>query len=66
MKAHGADEAFPFSTRAGYGDLVRLVELVGPEKVYLAYGRALEFAQALRKKGYDAAALHKPAQLKLL
>ena len=66
MKAHGADEAFPFSTRAGCGDLVRLVELVRPEKIYLAYGHALEFAQALRKKGYDAAALHKPAQLKLL
>ena len=66
MKAHGADEAFSFSTRAGFGDLVRLVELVRPEKVYLAYGRAHEFAQALRKKGFDAAALHKPAQLKLL
>jgi len=66
MKAHGADEAFSFSTRAGVGDLVRFVELVRPEKVYLAYGHAHEFAQALRKKGFDAAALHKPAQLKLL
>ena len=66
MKAHGADEAFPFSTRAGFGDLVRLVERIRPGKVYLAYGHALEFAQALRKKGFDAAALHKPAQLKLL
>ena len=66
MKAHGADEAFSFSTRAGFGDLVRLVELMRPGKVYLAYGHALEFAQVLRKKGFEAAALHKPAQLKLL
>ncbi|HML94913.1 MAG TPA: MBL fold metallo-hydrolase [Thermodesulfobacteriota bacterium] len=66
MKAYGADEAFLFSTRAGFDELVQMVELVRPGKVYLAYGRALEFAQALRKKGFDAAALHKPAQLKLL
>jgi putative mRNA 3-end processing factor len=66
MKAHRADEAFPFSTRAGFDELVHMVELVKPEKVYLAYGHALEFAQVLRKKGFDAEALHKPAQLKLL
>jgi Cft2 family RNA processing exonuclease len=61
-----ADEAFPFSACADFDELVQLVEFVRPEKVYLAYGHALEFAQALRKKGFDAAALHKPSQLKLL
>lgn len=66
MKAHGADEAFPFSTRAGFDELLRMVELAKPGKVYLVYGHALEFARVLRKKGFDAAALHKPAQLKLL
>lgn len=66
MKAHGADEAFPFSTRAGFDELLQMVELARPGKVYLAYGHALEFARALRKKGFDASALHKPAQLKLL
>lgn len=64
--AYRADEAFPFSTCADFDELTQLVEFVRPEKVYLAYGHALEFAQALRKKGFDAAALHKPAQLKLL
>lgn len=64
--AFGADEAFPFSTCADFDELVQLVEFVRPEKVYLAYGHGLEFARALRKKGFDAAALHKPAQLKLL
>lgn len=64
--AHRADEAFPFSTCADFDELVQLVEFVRPEKIYLANGHALEFAQALRKRGFDAAALHKPAQLKLL
>jgi Cft2 family RNA processing exonuclease len=64
--AYRAEEAFPFSTCADFDELVQLVEFVRPEKVYLSHGHALEFAQALRKKGFDAAALHKPAQLKLL
>ncbi len=65
-KVFNADEAFPLSNHAGFDELLRYVELVRPEKVYLIHGHPTEFARTLQKRGYDAIPLEKPAQLKLL
>ncbi len=65
-KVFKADEAFPLSNHAGYDELLRFVELMGPEKVYLIDGHAAEFAQTLRTRGFEAVPLEKPTQLKLL
>lgn len=60
-----ADEIFPLSNRAGFRDLIKFVESVGPEKVFLTGAHSSGFARALRKKGFEAVPLEKPAQLKL-
>ena len=62
---YGAEEVFPLSIRAGYGDLVRFVESVGPEKVFLTGAQSGGFARTLRKKGFEAVPLEKPTQLRL-
>lgn len=65
-KLFNADEAFPLSSHAGFDELLRYVDLVRPEKVYLVHGHPTEFARTLQKRGYDAVPLEKPTQLKLL
>ncbi len=62
---YGADEVFPLSNRAGFRDLVKFVESVGPEKVFLTGAHSSGFARVLQKKGFEAIPLEKPAQLKL-
>jgi hypothetical protein len=62
---YGADEVFPLSNRAGFRDLIKFVESVGPEKVFLTGVHSSGFARALRKKGFEAVPLEKPAQLRL-
>jgi hypothetical protein len=62
---YGADEVFPLSSRAGFRDLVKFVESVGPEKVFLTGAHSSGYARALRKKGFEAVPLEKPIQLKL-
>jgi Cft2 family RNA processing exonuclease len=62
---YGADEVFPLSRRAGYGDLLKFVESVGPEKVFLTGAHSSGFARALQKKGFEAVPLEKPVQLRL-
>ena len=60
-----ADEVFPLSSRAGFRDLIKFVESVSPEKVFLTGVNSSGFARALQKKGFEAVPLEKPTQLKL-
>lgn len=62
---YGADEVFPLSNRAGFRDLIKFVESVGPKKVFLTGAHGSGFARALQKKGFEAVPLEKPVQLKL-
>jgi len=62
---YSAEEVFPLGIRAGYGDLIRFVESVGPEKVFLTGAHIGGFARTLRKKGVEAVPLERPTQLKL-
>ncbi|MEM9398814.1 MAG: ATP-dependent DNA ligase [Verrucomicrobiota bacterium] len=57
------DEAFPLSDHAGFDDLVHYVQLVNPKRVYTLHGSAREFANHLRKLGYEAWALTGDNQL---
>jgi len=66
MKVFKADEAFPLSNHADHDDLLRFVELMKPQKVYLIGGHSGEFARTLQTRGYEAVPLEKPTQLKLL
>lgn len=59
------DAAFPLSDHAGFDDLLRHVENVGPKRVLTLHGYAREFARELRERGYDAWALTGPNQLEL-
>ncbi|MEW6145642.1 MAG: hypothetical protein AB1598_11550 [Thermodesulfobacteriota bacterium] len=60
-----ADEVFPLGNRAGYRDLIRFVESVGPEKVFLIGAHSGGFARTLQKRGFEAVPLEKPTQLRL-
>lgn len=62
---YGADEVFPLSSRAGYRDLIKFVESVGPEKVFLTGANSSGFASTLRKRGFEAVPLERPVQLRL-
>ncbi len=57
------DAAFPLSDHAGYDDLLRYVELVGPQRVLTLHGYAAEFARDLRARGIEAWSLISPDQL---
>ena len=58
-----ADAAFPLSDHADFPDLVALVKSVNPRKVYTLHGFAADFAQHLRRIGFDAVALSQSEQL---
>ncbi len=60
-----ADAAFPLSDHAGYDDLLRHVEAVGPKQVLTLHGYAREFAADLRERGVEAWALTGDNQLEL-
>jgi Cft2 family RNA processing exonuclease len=60
-----ADEIFSLCNRAGYGDLLKFVESVCPEKVFLTGAHSRGFARTLQKKGVEAVPLEKPIQLRL-
>ncbi len=47
------DDALPFSDHADFDELIEFVFRVNPKKVYTLHGFP-EFAEALRKAGYDA------------
>lgn len=59
------DAAFPLSDHADYPDLLRAVELVQPQRIFLVHGFAREFAADLRQRGYEAWALGQSDQLEL-
>ncbi|MCI0540239.1 MAG: ATP-dependent DNA ligase [Verrucomicrobiales bacterium] len=59
------DAAFPLSDHADFHDLVELVNLVAPKKVFTLHGFAADFAQTLRDLGVDAQALSEEEQLAL-
>jgi DNA ligase-1 len=60
-----ADAAFPLSDHADFPDLVELVKLIAPKKVYTLHGFVADFAQTLRELGFDAQALSEEEQLTL-
>jgi Cft2 family RNA processing exonuclease len=62
----GTDAAFPLSDHADYGELLEIVQLVQPRKVFTVHGFAREFAADLRKLGVDAVAPGSHEQLALL
>jgi len=62
----GTDTAFPLSDHADYDELLELVRLVQPRKVFTVHGFAREFAADLRKLGVDAVAPGWHEQLALL
>jgi len=59
------DAAFPLSDHADFPDLIQMVNLVQPKKIYTLHGFAAEFAHTLRGLGYDAQSLSEEEQLTL-
>ena len=59
------DEAFPLSDHADFNGLVKTVEMVDAKKIYTFHGFADEFANELRKIGYNAISLN-DSQRKIL
>ena len=59
------DAAFPLSDHADFPDLIEMVKLVRPTKVYTLHGFAADFAHSLRQIGIDAQALSQDEQLAL-
>jgi DNA ligase-1 len=57
------DAAFPLSDHADFGDLLKFVELVQPQRVLTLHGFAREFAQTLRERGVEAWAVGQDNQL---
>ncbi len=62
---HRCDAAFPLSDHADFPDLLKLVALVRPKRVYTVHGFAREFAAELRTRGIEAWALGRTNQLEL-
>jgi len=48
------DEVFPLSDHADYSELLEMVDLVKPSRVFTLHGFADEFASDLRRRGIDA------------
>ncbi len=59
----GTDAAFPLSDHADFAELIEMVELVQPKKIYTVHGFTTEFAATLRDRGWDAQALGRQEQL---
>ena len=51
---YGCDSVFPLSDHADYGELMEMVDLVKPSRVFTLHGYADEFALDLRRRGIDA------------
>lgn len=62
---YGVEAAFPLSDHADYPDLLETVKRVAPGRIWTLHGYASEFADVLRRQGYDALALSEPDQLTL-
>jgi Cft2 family RNA processing exonuclease len=57
------DAAFPLSDHADYDELLEMVRIVNPKKVFTLHGFAAPFANSLRTLGYEAQALTENDQL---
>ena len=55
----GIDYAMPFSDHCDYKELVQAVRQCKPDKVYTFHGFASEFADDLKKMGFDAEPIEK-------
>ncbi len=62
---HHADAAFPLSDHADFAELLEMVRLVAPRKVFTLHGFATDFAAHLRRLGIEAWALEASDQLDL-
>ena len=62
---YGVEEVFPLSDHADFPDLLRMVELVQPQRVLTTHGWHTEFAATLRAKGREAWSLHGGDQLEM-
>lgn len=59
------EAAFPLSDHAGFSDLLEMVKLVAPRKVFTLHGFAADFAQSVRELGFEAQALSEQEQFLL-
>jgi len=59
------DAAFPLSDHADFNDLLRMVELVQPQRVLTLHGFASDFARTLRERGVEAWAINQDNQLEM-
>ena len=64
LRAH-CNAAFPLSDHCDYDELLEYVERSGARRVLTLHGFAADFAQQLRRRGYDAAPLRDSEQLRL-
>jgi Cft2 family RNA processing exonuclease len=62
---YGCQEAFALSDHADYGELLEMVERVGPKEVRTVHGFAQEFAMDLQERGWRAWALAGATQMML-
>jgi Cft2 family RNA processing exonuclease len=60
------DAVFPLSDHADYGELMEMVGLVQPKRVFTLHGYAEEFARDLRRRGIDAWSLTGGNQIEFL
>lgn len=61
----GTDKAFCLSDHADYEELLDYVAQVNPQFIYTVHGQASNFANELRRRGYQASALDEDDQLAL-
>jgi Cft2 family RNA processing exonuclease len=61
---YGVEHALPLSDHADFDELMELIEIVQPKKIYSHHGYR-EFAEILRAKGFDAELARPEAQLTL-
>jgi Cft2 family RNA processing exonuclease len=60
----GVDQVFPLSDHADFNEMLTLVEKLEPKIIYCTHGFN-DFVFYLRKRGFDAHPLSKPAQMDL-
>lgn len=61
---YGVDEVLPLSDHADFGELIELIDIVRPKKVFTHHGYR-EFVEHLRQRGITAAPARPDAQLSL-
>ena len=54
---NGQDYQLPLSDHCDFNDLIKIVKKVDPERIYTVHGFSREFANVLKRLGYEARAL---------